>query len=331
MDKDLIKEKDDIETLRPQTLDEYVGQSDIKQVLSVYLKAAKKRSEVVDHILLYGPSGLGKTTLAEIIANETEANFKIATGGSIEKSGDLLALLTALNPGDVLFIDEIHRLPKALEEILYSAMEDYVINIILDRSGEKKALRIDLSPFTLIGATTMYGEISGPLRSRFGSIFKLNFYSDDEISQIIKRTARIFETKIDDNVVVELTKRSRATPRIANRLFLRLRDFADVLNNGHLTKEVAIKAFKLLKIEEDGLTSEDIEYLNVLINNFQGGPVGLDSLATALQEASVTLSDVYEPYLIKEGYIKYTPRGRIALEKAYKKINHKINRGFLNG
>ena len=314
-----MQEKE-ILTLRPKKLSEYVGQNDTKEIIDVYLKAATKREEVPDHLLFYGPSGLGKTTLAEIIASELGTGFKIITAGSIEKTGDLVSILTSLNPGDILFIDEIHRLPKIVEEVLYSAMEDYVIDVVVEKDSEKRTIRLDLVPFTLIGATTMFGNISSPLRSRFGAIFKLNYYSNEEILKILKRTASIYEIKSDDSALYEIAKRSRFTPRIANQLFLRIRDFADVLNKGVINHEIIEKGFNLLKIDEDGLNELVINYLNAVVIFFSGGPVGIETLATFIHEAQSTVFDVYEPYLISQGYIKCSPRGRVALDKAYKKL-----------
>ena len=315
-----MMEEKEISSLRPKKLSEYVGQNDTKEIIDVYLKAAIKRGEAPDHLLFYGPSGLGKTTLAEIISNELDTNFKAITAGSIEKTGDLISILTSLNAGDILFIDEIHRLPKIVEEVLYSAMEDYVVDVVIDKDGEKRTLRLDLVPFTLIGATTMFGNISSPLRSRFGAIFKLNYYTCSEILEILKRTALIYDVKYDEMALYEIAKRSRFTPRIANQLFLRIRDFADVLNSGCINMDIVIKGFKLLKIDFYCVYEYYIIYFKALLNNFSGGPVGIETLSTFIHEDQMTVFDVYEPYLISEGYIKCSPRGRVALDKAYKKL-----------
>ena len=312
-------------TIRPQKLTEYIGQDEIKELLSIYIKAAKMREEALEHILFYGPPGLGKTTIAEIIANELGVNFKITSGATIEKSSDLISILTSLSAGDVLFIDEIHRLPKSIEEILYSAMEDYAIDIIINRNNDAKSVRIDLVPFTLVAATTKIGELSAPLRTRFGVNFRINYYKNNEIKDIIKRTALIYDVKIDDLCAMEIAKRARQTPRIANKLFLRIRDFAQVLNNKTVSLEVVEKAFRLLHINEFGLEQKDLIYLKHLITNFNGGPVGLDSIAIAINEAPITITDVYEPYLLKEGFIKYTPKGRIAQPRAYQLFRKEYN------
>ena len=312
-------------SIRPQKLAEYIGQDEIKELLSIYIKAAKMREEALEHILFYGPPGLGKTTIAEIIANELGVNFKITSGTTIEKSSDLISILTSLSPGDVLFIDEIHRLPKSIEEILYSAMEDYAIDIIINRNNDAKSVRIDLVPFTLVAATTKIGELSAPLRTRFGVNFRINYYKNNEIKDIIKRTALIYDVKIDDLCAMEIAKRARQTPRIANKLFLRIRDFAQVLNNKTVSLEVVEKAFRLLHINEYGLEQKDLIYLKHLITNFNGGPVGLDSIAIAINEAPITITDVYEPYLLKEGFIKYTPKGRIAQPRAYQLFRKEYN------
>lgn len=304
-------------SIRPQKLADYVGQEDLKALLKIYIEASKIREEALDHILFYGPPGLGKTTLAAIIANELGVNFKITSAATIEKASDLISILTSLNPGDVLFIDEIHRLPKAVEEILYSAMEDYVLDIIINKNQEPKAIRIDLVPFTLIGATTKIGELSSPLRSRFGANFRIDYYTNEEIKNIILRTAKLYDIIISDDNALEIAKRSRQTPRIANKLFLRIRDFAQVLNNNYVDTLIINNAFKLLHINSDGLEQKDLFYLENLITTFNGGPVGLDSISVALNEDPLTISDVYEPYLLKKGYIKYSPKGRIALDKAY--------------
>ena len=314
-------------SLRPQSLDEYVGQKDLKKNFSVFIGAALHREEPLDHILLYGPPGLGKTTLAYVIANEMHTNIHVASGPSLEKTGDLAALLNDLQPGDILFIDEIHRLPRVVEEALYSAMEDFKFQIVLNRDTGGRVLSMDLPPFTLIGATTRAGNLSSPLRARFGITEKLKFYDIDEVEQIVQRTARVFNTKISSDAALEIAKRSRGTPRIANRLFRRVRDFANYEGKDEIDKEDAIKALAALKVDEIGLDDVDIRYLETLIHRFKGGPVGLDTLANAIGEEVMNLEDVYEPYLLQIGFIDRTPRGRVANDKAYKhlKINHQEN------
>ncbi len=310
--------------IRPQSLDEYVGQKEIKENLRIFIKAALLREEPLDHVLLYGPPGLGKTTLAHIIANELGSNIKTASGPSIEKTGDLAAILSTLEPGDVLFIDEIHRMPKFIEEVLYPAMEDFEIDLVIGTDGKSRNIKIDLPPFTLVGATTRAGDISSPLRDRFGIISKLEYYNAEELKQIIKRTSRVFDMPIDEDAAEELSKRCRKTPRIANRLFKRIRDFALVEGHTHITKELAIESLNRLKVDQYGLDSIDIEYLTSLITKFNGGPVGVETIATSIGEEVSTVEDVVEPFLLQEGFIKRTPRGRMATEKAYDhlKIRH---------
>ena len=304
-------------TLRPQTLNDYIGQEEIKSNLKVFIEAAKMRNEALDHVLLYGPPGLGKTTLAHIIANELGSNIKTASGPSLEKSGDLAAVLSAIEPGDVLFIDEIHRMPKFVEEILYPAMEDFELDIIIGADGKSRSIKIDLPPFTLVGATTRAGDLSSPLRDRFGIVSKLNYYKDEELQQIVKRTGRVLNMEIDDDAALEIAKRCRKTPRVANRLFKRVRDFALVEGTGKIDYDITVDSLSRLQVDEYGLDQIDIEYLTALINKFNGGPVGVETIATAIGEEVTTIEDVVEPFLLQEGFIKRTQRGRMATDKAY--------------
>ena len=297
--------------IRPQTLEEYIGQKELTENLKIFIEAAKIRNESLDHVLLYGPPGLGKTTLSHIIANELGVNIKTASGPSIEKSGDLAAILSTLEPGDVLFIDEIHRMPKYIEEILYP-------------DGKSRTIKIDLPPFTLIGATTRTGDISSPLRDRFGIVSKLNYYSEEELLQIVLRTSRVLDMKITEEAALLIAQRCRKTPRIANRLFKRIRDFALVRNCYEITKPLTLEALERLKVDEYGLDAIDIEYISSLITKFNGGPVGVETIATSIGEEPSTIEDVVEPFLLQEGFIKRTPRGRVATDKSYEhlKISH---------
>ena len=304
-------------TIRPETIEEYIGQSDVKENIKVFVSAAKMRNEALDHVLLYGPPGLGKTTLAFIIAHELGTNIKTASGPSIEKSGDLAAILSSLEPGDVLFIDEIHRMPRYIEEILYPAMEDFSLDIIVGSEGNSRNIKIDLPPFTLVGATTRAGDLSAPLRDRFGIINKLQFYTVEELTDIVKRTARVLDVSIDEEAAVELAKRSRGTPRIANRLFKRVRDFAMVKGDGVITLAITEDALGKLKVDKMGLDNTDRDLLYAIINRFNGGPVGVEALSSSIGEEVTTIEDVYEPYLLQIGLLKRTARGRVATDKAY--------------
>lgn len=320
LDKNKLASDEFENNIRPQKLDDYVGQSDVKENVRVFIEAAKMRDESLDHVLLYGPPGLGKTTLAHIIANELGVNIKTASGPSIEKGGDLAAILSTLEPGDVLFIDEIHRMPRVVEEILYPAMEDFQLDIIIGAEGNSKSIKINLPPFTLVGATTRSGDLSSPLRDRFGIICKLNYYSDEELASIVKRTSNIVGVPVEDDASLELAKRSRKTPRIANRLYKRVRDFALVGGEESINLEVTKRSLERLKVDNYGLDEIDIEYLKSLIQKFGGGPVGLETIATSIGEEVTNIEDVVEPFLLQEGFVKRTRSGRIATEKAYEHL-----------
>lgn len=307
-------------SIRPLSLEEYIGQEDVKQNIKVYIEAAKMRGEALDHVLLYGPPGLGKTTLANIIANELGVNIKTASGPSIEKSGDLAAILSTLEPNDVLFIDEIHRMPSYIEEILYPAMEDFVLDIMIGGEGNSRSIRINLPPFTLVGATTRAGDLTSPLRDRFGIISKMQYYTIEELVRIVKRTSKVYEVPIDEDAALELASRSRGTPRIANRLFKRVRDFALVEGDGIINLEITKKALDRLKIDNKGLDDTDHQLLLAIIQKFGGGPVGIESVASSIGEEVTTIEDVYEPYLLQQGFLKRTPRGRVATPLAYEHL-----------
>jgi len=307
-------------TLRPQRLDEYIGQRNVKQRLKISIEAAKVRNEALDHVLLAGPPGLGKTTLAHIIANEMGTNIYVTSGPVIEKQGDLAAILTSLEEGDVLFIDEIHRLGRAIEEILYSAMEDFKLDIMIGKGPSARSIRLDLAPFTLVGATTRSGLIGAPLRNRFGMVLELEFYTPDELKQIIKRSARLLEVKIDDEAAELLASRSRGTPRIANRLLRRVRDLATVDGTGKILSKTVEDAMKIMGIDAEGLDDMDRKILRVLIENYEGGPAGLKAIAASVGIEADTISEVYEPYLLQSGFIVRTNRGRMATKKAYRHL-----------
>ena len=316
-----LKEDSFEKTIRPKTLSEYVGQTEMKENLSVFIKAAKMRDEALDHVLLYGPPGLGKTTMAFIIASEMGTNIKTASGPAIEKSGDLAAILSTLEPGDVLFIDEIHRIPRYIEEILYSAMEDFTLDIIVGNDSSSRSIKIDLPPFTLVGATTRAGDLTGPLRDRFGIVSKLQFYNEQELKQIVERTSRVLDCPIDEDAALELARRSRGTPRIANRLFKRIRDFALVLgDSGVIDLNITNIALDKLKVDKLGLDDTDYHLLKSIIEKFNGGPVGIEAIASSIGEEQTTIEDVYEPYLLQKGLLKRTSRGRIVTEEGYKHL-----------
>lgn len=315
------QEKNEEISLRPLTLDEYVGQSQIKENLRVFITAARKRNETLDHVLVYGPPGLGKTTLAYVVANEMGGKIKLVNGPSIEKPGDLAAILSTINPGDILFIDEIHRLPRVVEEILYGAMEDFTLTLMIGKDEDARNITIDLAPFTLFGATTRPGDLSSPLRDRFGIVSRLDYYTLEELQKIIVRTSKVFSTPIEEDAAKEIALRSRGTPRIANRIYRRVRDFASFSDQEIINNELTLNALNMLRIDSFGLDDVDTRYIKSLIKRFNGGPVGLETLASTIGEEVNNLEEVCEPYLLKLGLINKTPRGRVATEKAYKHFN----------
>jgi holliday junction DNA helicase RuvB len=312
------------QSLRPQTLKQYIGQNQVKDNLEIFIQAANLRKETLDHVLLYGPPGLGKTTLAIIIANEMGVNIRTTSGPAIERPGDLAAILTALEPGDVLFIDEIHRLPRTIEEVLYPAMEDFCLDIVIGKGPSARSVRLDLPPFTLVGATTRAGSLSAPLRDRFGILSRLEYYKEDQLKSIVLRTAELFSTLIDDQSAAEIARRARGTPRIANRLLRRVRDFAQVKGNGTIDINLAREALELLQVDRLGLDHIDHKLLKGIIEKFRGGPVGLDTIAASIGEESETIEDVYEPYLLQIGFLQRTPRGRMVTAAVYRHFGMEV-------
>ncbi len=306
------------QSLRPQTLSQYIGQEKVKSNLSIFIEAAKMRKETLDHVLLYGPPGLGKTTLATIIANEMGVNIRTTSGPAIERPGDLAAILTALEPGDVLFIDEIHRLQRSIEEVLYPAMEDFCLDIVIGKGEGARSVRLELPPFTLVGATTRAGSLSAPLRDRFGVLSRLEYYNEDQLAEIVSRTADLLEVEIKDQAAYEIARRSRGTPRIANRLLRRVRDFAQVRGDGTITTQMADVALELLQVDRLGLDHIDHKLLKGIIEKFRGGPVGLETISATIGEEALTIEDVYEPYLLQIGFLQRTPRGRVVTELVYR-------------